>query len=185
MKGGLKVSRDDVELMRKAYGEGATQGALARRFGISVGQVGRIVRGEAWQEVTNQRALRDEEADAILRRLLKAQGEAVLRQAAEAPTPDGEDDAKRLARERGWIEGCNLGNPTREGWSYHHTRRSCGVSHGESNHVCNLYSSIGRLCIRRGATDDGEKFWPLRNTKRCGSSNKRTSKRRQHQSLRS
>jgi|SRR5215471_10362327 len=36
--------------MRERYARGETQGSLARAFHLSVGQVGRIVRGESWQE---------------------------------------------------------------------------------------------------------------------------------------
>lgn len=45
----LTVSR--VLDMRAEYGEGATQGELARKYQISVVQVGRIVRGESWQNL--------------------------------------------------------------------------------------------------------------------------------------
>ena len=44
-----KLTAYEVAEMRKSYAEGATQGALARSYGVSVGQVGRIVRGESWQ----------------------------------------------------------------------------------------------------------------------------------------
>lgn len=37
--------------MRKDYAQGKTQGQCAKDYGISVGQVGRIVRGEAWMQV--------------------------------------------------------------------------------------------------------------------------------------
>lgn len=37
--------------MRRDYASGMTQGQCAKQYGISVGQVGRIVRGEAWMQV--------------------------------------------------------------------------------------------------------------------------------------
>lgn len=56
-----KLSADQVRRMRELYSEGATQGSLARAFGVSVGQVGRIVRGESWQSY--QRILTDQEIE--------------------------------------------------------------------------------------------------------------------------
>ena len=43
-----KLTAEDVRLIREYYGEGATQGQLCRHYGVSVGQIGRIVRGESW-----------------------------------------------------------------------------------------------------------------------------------------
>lgn len=40
----------DVERMRLWYEQGMTQRALGERFGLSVVQVGRIVRGECWKD---------------------------------------------------------------------------------------------------------------------------------------
>lgn len=34
-----KLSLDDVQAIRTAYGQGATQGAIARHFGMSIGQI--------------------------------------------------------------------------------------------------------------------------------------------------
>ena len=42
--------------MREAYARGATQGELCRRYKMSIGQVGRIVRGESWSQYTNPAA---------------------------------------------------------------------------------------------------------------------------------
>ena len=47
--GGKKLDQLAVDEMREAYQDGESQGSLARRFGVSVGTVGRIVRGESWQ----------------------------------------------------------------------------------------------------------------------------------------
>ncbi len=44
-----KLTPEDVRAIRKYYAEGATQGDLCRHFGVSVGQIGRIVRGERWR----------------------------------------------------------------------------------------------------------------------------------------
>lgn len=47
-----KLTVREVQEMRELYASGqATQGDLCRRFRISLVQVGRIVRGESWQDV--------------------------------------------------------------------------------------------------------------------------------------
>lgn len=68
-----KLTRELVQQMRKDYGEGVTQGALARYYGVSVVQVGRIVRGECWMEGAGDRMPTQAEMDASLARLLKIQ----------------------------------------------------------------------------------------------------------------
>jgi len=68
-----KLSAGDVRQMRELYGEGATQGALARHFGMSIGQVGRIVRGESWAEGAGERTPTQAEFDGILQRLQMVQ----------------------------------------------------------------------------------------------------------------
>jgi len=47
-----KLTPTQVMEIKARYGEGATQGALCREFGVSVGQIGRIVRGESWGSVS-------------------------------------------------------------------------------------------------------------------------------------
>lgn len=48
---GKKLTPSKVYEMRQRFFEqGWTQGALAREYGVSVGQVGRITRGESWQQ---------------------------------------------------------------------------------------------------------------------------------------
>ena len=61
-KGNIRASKltaSEVFAMREAYARGATQGELCRRYRLSVGQVGRIVRGESWSEYSNP-AVEDE-----------------------------------------------------------------------------------------------------------------------------
>ena len=43
-----RLNPEDVLAMREAYAAGATQRELCQHYRISIGQVGRIVRGEAW-----------------------------------------------------------------------------------------------------------------------------------------
>lgn len=85
-----KMTQEMVAEMRRLYGEGATQGALARHFGLGVAQVGRIVRGECWQAGAGRRAPTQAEADAVLARLIVVQEQVVqapelLRKPTDAP----------------------------------------------------------------------------------------------------
>jgi hypothetical protein len=48
-----KITAQEVYDLREEYAAGATQGSLARKYKLSVGQVGRIVRGESWQSYSN------------------------------------------------------------------------------------------------------------------------------------
>lgn len=45
-----KLTASQVLELRELYAGGWSQGRLSRTFGISIGQIGRIVRGEAWQQ---------------------------------------------------------------------------------------------------------------------------------------
>lgn len=45
-----RLTATKVLEIRQRYASGETQGALSRDYQVSVGQIGRIVRGEAWQE---------------------------------------------------------------------------------------------------------------------------------------
>lgn len=45
-----KLTPQQVLEMRNRGASGETHGSLSRAFGIGIGQVGRILRGEAWQE---------------------------------------------------------------------------------------------------------------------------------------
>ena len=54
--------------MREAYARGATQGELCRLYRMSIGQVGRIVRGESWSEYSNP-AAEPQAEDAAINRL--------------------------------------------------------------------------------------------------------------------
>jgi hypothetical protein len=47
-----KMTPMNILEIREKYAAGRTQGSLAREFGISVGQIGRIVRNESWQQFT-------------------------------------------------------------------------------------------------------------------------------------
>ena len=45
-----KLQEADVLAIRQEFALGATQGALARKWNISIGHVGRIVRSEVWTD---------------------------------------------------------------------------------------------------------------------------------------
>lgn len=63
-----KVNKAIVRQMRTRFELGETQAALAREFGISVIQVGRITRGECWGEV--QRDPTQQELDEMHARIM-------------------------------------------------------------------------------------------------------------------
>lgn len=76
--GGRKLSEGMVGEIRRRYAKGETQGALSRGYGVSVGQIGRIVRGESWQNpaVLSQHRppeMPQEDEQAMLDRLLALQ----------------------------------------------------------------------------------------------------------------
>lgn len=48
-----KLSPTQVLAIRERYGQGWTQGSLCREFGVSIVQIGRIVRNEVWQNLTH------------------------------------------------------------------------------------------------------------------------------------
>lgn len=77
-----KGSQETADFIRGDYLNGMTQGALCRKYGYSIGQIGRIVRGEAWNgvrreegKVVNGIDLSDEGVAASLERLKRLLGE--------------------------------------------------------------------------------------------------------------
>ena len=96
-----KLTSELVEELRTRYEGGETQGKLSRDFGISVGQVGRIVRGESWQGSMSLRAgrpptarrLTEEELEAIAFKVMNPTSpvEAIV----DAPrSPEAQERAK-------------------------------------------------------------------------------------------
>lgn len=78
--GGAKVTPQTVREIRREYAEGATQPELARKWKIGVGQVGRIVRGEAWVNVSHgERVVTDQEMMLHSRDLNTPQGQEYIR----------------------------------------------------------------------------------------------------------
>lgn len=54
-----KLRPQDILDIRTRYASGETQGRLSRDYQISLGQIGRIVRGESWQQLPTQRTDQD------------------------------------------------------------------------------------------------------------------------------
>lgn len=91
-RGASKLTAGDVRNIREMYGGGHyTQGQLSRDFGISVNQIGRIVRGESWQDIPEP--LSDEIAANALTRLIKTQEEVNLSNKLA-------EEVKRIKREQ-------------------------------------------------------------------------------------
>ena len=71
-----KLTRDQVVEIRAHISQGITQGSLARYYGVSVGQIGRIARGESWGEVTHGEAAPSPATlDGIAARVMRVQQE--------------------------------------------------------------------------------------------------------------
>lgn len=54
-----KLTPSQVFELREKYSQGQSQGSLAREYQVSVGQIGRIVRGESWQQYTNPAEIKE------------------------------------------------------------------------------------------------------------------------------
>jgi len=48
---GATNSPELIKEIRAAYARGETQGSLCKRYPYSIGQIGRIVRGEVWKDI--------------------------------------------------------------------------------------------------------------------------------------
>ena len=91
-----KMSADLVGDMRRKYGEGWTQGALAKHFRIGIAQVGRIVRGEAWMAGAGNRDQTPAEQERMLARLMAVQEEVLEKQRLEAIGMTLDEQPKRV-----------------------------------------------------------------------------------------
>jgi hypothetical protein len=61
-----KISPANAIEIREKYAQGWTQGRLSREFKLSVGQIGRIVRGESWQQFGLIRTSHEQQLDIVL-----------------------------------------------------------------------------------------------------------------------
>jgi len=59
-----KLTAEQVYALLQEYEGGASQGALSRKYGVSVGQVGRICRGESWQNMPKVKSQEEWEKEA-------------------------------------------------------------------------------------------------------------------------
>jgi hypothetical protein len=97
-----KLSGEQVLRIRELYEAGYSQGHLARTFLVTIGTIGRIVRGESWQGVAGHG---ETGGPAPALNLAKAQG----------PELEANQSAERLAkelRELGLGAQCPHGQPT-------------------------------------------------------------------------
>lgn len=83
-----KVSATQVLEMRQLYAEGWTQGKLSREYRLSIGQVGRIVRNESWNQLLETPKSKVELARESEELFKKLQKEGLVRTSASSPPPD-------------------------------------------------------------------------------------------------
>lgn len=117
--------------MRKDYAHGLTQGGCAQKYGVSVGQVGRIVRNEAWMQVPSVPTDGDIELTAIL------DGE----QRKAAPTlilsdPEGSEIAKSILRTKALLNEGGDSKEVRVGRGIPNTCPGCGKKFPEECDWC-------------------------------------------------
>jgi hypothetical protein len=104
-KRAAKLNPEQVAEMRRLYSEeNWTQGRLARHFAMSVGQVGRIVRGEHWHDYT--RPPTDQEIAASTTPVdedeVRASEAKLLEKLSSSspPSPPAEDPIEEILRRR-------------------------------------------------------------------------------------
>lgn len=103
-----KVTAVQVEGMRRKYEQGMTQRELALEYRLSIGQVGRIVRGESWQDTGAARGYVEREAWKAVERGEMGEGrlrgipaeqemvEESLRRVMERVEWEGEEEEKEV-----------------------------------------------------------------------------------------
>ena len=96
-----KLSVPEVQEIRHLYNQGRlTQGDLSRRFGVSVIQIGRIVRGEVWQQLpTLEHLMSQGELKESAARMLEMQEKLQAESAAKLQA-----DAAELKKADGFLE---------------------------------------------------------------------------------
>jgi len=96
-----KVTPTQVVEIKERYAKGETQGSLCRAFGLSVGQIGRIVRGESWGHLGGG-VTTDAEAEASMVRFIARQQAIAELQARSVPSQAAEAEAalEQLAPKR-------------------------------------------------------------------------------------
>jgi len=136
-----KVTAVMVEEMRRAYEQGVTQRELGERYRLSVGQVGRIVRRESWQDTGVAKRFVERESWNALER-----GEVGERRLRGVPAEEEmmEESLERVKKmteiDLGWgknpFEGRGVKRTGGSGWGVseeikHHARRLMGMEDGE------------------------------------------------------
>lgn len=104
-----KLTASQVQEIRTLYDAGrASQGQLSREYGVSVVQVGRIVRREVWQHLPPPGPSQSEIDESAARMLViakeaaKKQAEEVLDDLAAGPETS-EFSNRELARKKGYL----------------------------------------------------------------------------------
>ncbi len=80
-----KLTPTQVAEIKERYANGETQGSLCRAYAMSVGQIGRIVRGESWSHLGGA-VVTQEDAEASKVRFLAMQKSLSALEAASVPT---------------------------------------------------------------------------------------------------
>lgn len=93
-----KLSPMQVLELRQRYAEeGWTQGRCARFYGISVGQVGRIVRGESWQQYTKVQSDKELEHQALEEKVIPQELDASVQNVLQKlKAPEGAEPSEDL-----------------------------------------------------------------------------------------
>lgn len=96
-----KLKPSQVLEIKERYAAGETQGSLCRAFGVSIGQIGRIVRGESWGHLGGG-VTTDAEAEASMVRFMARQQAIAELQARSVPSQAAEAEAalEQLAPKR-------------------------------------------------------------------------------------
>lgn len=96
-----KLKPSQVLEIKERYAAGETQGSLCRAFGVSIGQIGRVVRGESWGHLGGA-VTTEAEVEASKVRFLEMQRAIREREARSVPSQAAEAEAllKQLAPKR-------------------------------------------------------------------------------------
>jgi predicted transcriptional regulator len=80
-----KLTATQVQEIRELYAKSnCTQGQLSKDFGVSVVQIGRIVRGEVWQKLPQQQAS-PQELETLAEKMMRIQKEVLGELEADGP----------------------------------------------------------------------------------------------------
>lgn len=113
-QGNRKLGYGQVQDIRTRYANGATQAQLCREYGMSVGQIGRIVRGESWSDAGGAVVTGGGSVPMLTPEQLAESGKriAALQEEVRSARPDtrepGLDPFAVFEREGGEVDGSGL-----------------------------------------------------------------------------